>query len=99
MDKMIIEALRLFISSREDAAFLCLDKNPEYAELCKAQHISENAVEEILMQLDDAVSGKILQCSESNVRKISVEMDAVYIQGLRDGYGLIEFLHGKDMLS
>lgn len=92
MTKMTRDALGSLITARIEFALNQLDQDSEYIELCNQQKKTEETAQELLNQLEKPDRITIRRHYEGELRKTNREIEAAYIQGLRDHSELIEFL-------
>ena len=88
-DRMIFKSL---INKREEIACNRLKDNQQYLEVCKQQSKTEDMVEELYRRFEKEERIFIRRHYEGETHKQSLEIDEVYLQGLRDSFKLIAFL-------
>ncbi|BCJ93244.1 hypothetical protein acsn021_08130 [Anaerocolumna cellulosilytica] len=80
------------ITMRYDIALEQLLHKKEYNDICEQQKKTESRVEELLQQLSKEDRRFIWQHYEGETAMENLELEAAYIQGLRDGVRALRFL-------
>ena len=81
-----------FIDLRIDAAVSRLRGNFRYLEICRKQEETENKIEELYQRFEKDERLFIRRYYEDETLKTGLEFNEIYIQGLKDGIGLLRFL-------
>lgn len=92
------QTIGALISARQDCAFRRLQHNAEYVNLVSSQDRSEQLVEEYYQRFDKADRVFIRRHYEGEKFKESLELDEIYLQGLRDSFRLCAFFLGLQKL-
>lgn len=72
------------IMNRIEAGLQRLQNNPAYKERCYQQKMSEEAVDGLLLKLDEEERDTIRHHYEGETVKQNFELDETYLQGMRD---------------
>ena len=84
--------LKAFVNMREEIAFKRLKDNTRYLEICAQQEKTETMVEELLHRFEKDERISIRQHYEGETAKQCFELEAAYLQGLRDSARFLAFL-------
>lgn len=84
--------LKALVNMRDEIAFKRLKENTRYLEICAQQEKTEIMVEELLhcFEKDDRIF--IRRHYEGETAKQGFELEAVYLQGMRDSAKVLAFL-------
>ena len=79
------QIFKTLAGTRAEAAILNLkDTDPQYCEVCQEQEHSWLVADEILKRLPKDDRRTVIRHYEGEVHRFSFELDAVYLQGVRD---------------
>jgi len=80
-----IKILKALANARIETAVLDLkDTNPRYSEVCHEQELSWQTADEILNRLSKDDRRTVIRHYEGEVHRFGFEIDAAYLQGMRD---------------
>ena len=88
--------LRAFIGARENTAITRLRHELRYVEVCRQQEASGEAADALLHKLEKDERIQVRRHFEGDMARINIEMDAVYLQGVRDGVRLVSHLDAPE---
>lgn len=92
MTKELQKTYQDFIIDRIESALIELNDNPAYMARCCQQNESGAVVDRLLHKLKKNERITIRRHYEGETVKESFELDAAYIQGMRDCIGILSFL-------
>ncbi|MCL1823041.1 MAG: hypothetical protein FWG44_02445 [Oscillospiraceae bacterium] len=85
----ITDSMKTLIGERQEIAFIRVNKDPIYKEICLKQKEDNKKIEEILKKrLDKQEYDFFTLYQEKENLRLAFQYDEVYIQGLRDALGL-----------
>lgn len=84
--------LKTLVNMREEIAFKRLKDNTRYLEICVQQEKTEIMVEELLHRFEKDDRIFIRRHYEGETAKHGFELEAVYLQGMRDSAKVLAFL-------
>ena len=84
--------LKTFLGMREETAFNRLKENPPYLELCAQQDETKIKAEELLHRFEKDDRIFIRRHYEGETAKQGFELEAAYLQGMRDSAKVLAFL-------
>lgn len=84
--------LRQFIAGRQEIVFRRLKENARYLEVCDRQKQTDTIVDELLHKLEKDERITIRRHYEGETGKTGIELNEVYLQGLRDSVRILALL-------
>ena len=86
------KVLNNIIGIREDSALNRLKHNPEYLKLCEQQEKTESIVKEMLHSFSEEDLNFLYRYYDGETEKQCFELNAVYLQGMRDSAKILAML-------
>lgn len=92
MTDPVTEALRNLIAVRQEQILQVLDNDHEYRRICQEQERLEAEADRLLECFTPEERSLLLCYDDGQNDRVYCELKAMYLQGIRDGFGLLRSL-------
>lgn len=92
MTDPVTEALRNLIAVRQEQILQTLDNDHEYRRICQEQERLEAEADRLLERFTPEERSVLLSYDDEQNDRVYCELKAMYLQGIRDGFGLFRLL-------